>query len=618
MAEERQTGPGLLGNNWILLAIVAFGAVYASFQTPPLTGSRPAGVQLDLHDHRGSQQVDARLWQDPLAATVEYAKVEEKDQVHKKNPRAHSIEEFTEILGERKPLVVGVTIPGAPYTEDSELRRRLRYAIVAALNVTGYAPEDSEHLGYFKHYNILRSAEELPVPTVIPFEWYERYKNTNIQDANTKWVVVLWIDESRLGSQGHPLWYLVSLLCAFEPQEFPKEKITFILIGPQTSGTLRNMISDISDDRTSAWQPKCREQSMFSVLENSFIYNFGATAATPSEREFTTKHINYYRSISTDDDLAKVLVEELHQRRGVDPDKDTPSQLAQTKNLDHIAFVSEWDTVYGRNLPEAITKCFIDCNSTASVNTPPPPWAHYFSYLRGLDGQLPHTKISDVGGSPRDQSGTYAGSKPDSSLEARSADGRERAEGQGQFDYLRRLAGQIRALDEKLRRHDHGRIAAIGILGSDVYDKLVLLQALRPELPEAQFFTTDLDALLLPQGKFRQSRNVLVASSFGLNLREERQANVPPFRDTYQTSVFLATQLAIRNGWLHGPSSADIAKRTGEKLGNWLKPKLYEIGRTAAFALPINEADRDLEPLDESRPGDPDQCRDDVLKCNYI
>jgi hypothetical protein len=106
MAEERQTGPGLLGNNWILLAIVAFGAVYARFQTPPLTGSRPAGVQLDLHDHRGSQQVDARLWQDPLAATVEYAKVEEKDQVHKKNPRAHSIEEFTEILGERKPLVL--------------------------------------------------------------------------------------------------------------------------------------------------------------------------------------------------------------------------------------------------------------------------------------------------------------------------------------------------------------------------------------------------------------------------------------------------------------------------------------------------------------------------------
>jgi hypothetical protein len=349
MAEARQTGPGLLGNNWILLAVVTCGAIYASFHVPPLTGSRPAGVQLDLHDHRGSQQVDARLWQDPLAATVEHAKVDEKEQVHKKDPRAHSIVEFTEDLRERTPLIIGVTMPGAPYTEDSELRRRFRYATVAALKVTGYAPEDSQHLGYIKPNNIvadrrqtddgilaiskanvkqygaygqesdyaLRSGEELelPVPTVIPFEWY---KIRNAKDSNKKWVVVLWIDESMLGSKGHPLWTLVSLLRKFESEGCLDTKIAFALIGPQASGTLHNMISDISDYYK---QPQWFRPSMSSLFKNFFIYNFGATASLPFEQNFGLKNINYYRSISTDGELAKVLVKEL-KLRGVDPYKE--------------------------------------------------------------------------------------------------------------------------------------------------------------------------------------------------------------------------------------------------------------------------------------------------------
>ena len=222
---------------------------------------------------------------------------------------------FNRVFQHDNVLVVGVTIPGAPYTEDSELRRRLRYAIVAALNVTGYAPEDSEHLGYFKHYNILRSAEELPVPTVIPFEWY---KIRNAKDSNKKWVVVLWIDESMLGSKGHPLWTLVSLLRKFESEGCLDTKIAFALIGPQASGTLHNMISDISDYYK---QPQWFRPSMSSLFKNFFIYNFGATASLPFEQNFGLKNINYYRSISTDGELAKVLVKEL-KLRGVDPYKE--------------------------------------------------------------------------------------------------------------------------------------------------------------------------------------------------------------------------------------------------------------------------------------------------------
>ncbi|MGH7059748.1 MAG: hypothetical protein ACREFH_05115, partial [Stellaceae bacterium] len=95
-------------------------------------------------------------------------------------------------------------------------------------------------------------------------------------------------------------------------------------------------------------------------------------------------------------------------------------------------------------------------------------------------------------------------------------------------------------------KSDGGHISAIGVLGSDVYDKLLILQALRSEFPSASFFTTDLDALLLPDKKSHYTRNLLVASSYGLKLDPRLQADIPPFRNTYQSSAFLAALRVIR------------------------------------------------------------------------
>src|SRR5262249_5100329 len=120
-----------------------------------------------------------------------------------------------------------------------------------------------------------------------------------------------------------------------------------------------------------------------------------------------------------------------------------------------------------------------------------------------------------------------------------------RALGQGQFDYLHRLADLIREQDEILRDKDGRGIEAIGVLGSDTYDKLLVLQALRPILPNALYFTTDLDALYLDPAASAYTRNLLIASSFNLRLRPERQGKIPPFRSSYQTAGFLATRQAI-------------------------------------------------------------------------
>ena len=60
--------------------------------------------------------------------------------------------------------------------------------------------------------------------------------------------------------------------------------------------------------------------------------------------------------------------------------------------------------------------------------------------------------------------------------------------------YLQQIADHLQKIDEKLRQSDDGGITAIGILGSDVFDKLLVLRALRPNFPEALFFTTDFNA----------------------------------------------------------------------------------------------------------------------------
>ena len=104
-------------------------------------------------------------------------------------------------------------------------------------------------------------------------------------------------------------------------------------------------------------------------------------------------------------------------------------------------------------------------------------------------------------------------------------------------------------LDQDLKdQGDKKGVAAIGVLGSDVHDKLMILEALRQYFPHKLFFTTDLDAAYIHPAKWPQTHNLLVASAFDLKLRPELQGEIPPFRDSYQTAFFLATQMALKDG----------------------------------------------------------------------
>ncbi len=75
-------------------------------------------------------------------------------------------------------------------------------------------------------------------------------------------------------------------------------------------------------------------------------------------------------------------------------------------------------------------------------------------------------------------------------------------------------------------------IRAIGVVGTDFYDKLLVLRALRKSFPRAWFFTTDLDAGFCHPEEYDHARNLLVASHFGLSLQRKLQGSDLPVTAT--------------------------------------------------------------------------------------
>ena len=216
-----------------------------------------------------------------------------------------------------------------------------------------------------------------------------------------------------------------------------------------------------------------------------------------------------------------------------------------------------------------------------------------YVYMRGLDGEILDGESSV----------DTAANKSDSRE-------LERAVGVNRFDYLRRLVHRIK--DDFYGRAES--VGVVGILGSDVYDKLVVLQALRPSFPDALFFVTDADARYLHPSEFEWTRGLVVMSSYGLKGRQidlsnektidkpdkRPKLNLPPFRDSYQTSVFLATQRAAWHSlnalgseyegddWCkrHGDCN-DLRQELAEDVAT---PKAFEVGRS--MLVPLEEKEQ--------------------------
>jgi len=112
----------------------------------------------------------------------------------------------------------------------------------------------------------------------------------------------------------------------------------------------------------------------------------------------------------------------------------------------------------------------------------------------------------------------------------------------------------------------------------------------------AIWLTTDLDAQLLHPADFQWTRNLVVASTFGLRLADAVHGSTPPFRDSYQTSSYLATRLAVGE-----PKAAEWWQKVQalkpdrqKALYEVLPPQVFEIGRGEAVSLSADASRSDL------------------------
>ncbi|MCP5250439.1 MAG: hypothetical protein H6939_01770 [Burkholderiales bacterium] len=288
-------------------------------------------------------------------------------------------------------------------------------------------------------------------------------------------------------------------------------------------------------------------------------------AICKSEKDLSNKSINcnsnkdrirrLKRANDNDEELADKLVNELKKNRRI-------------SEFSEIAIITEQNSAKSNNLAKAFYNKFSNGNSDESPKNGEAKKENSFFYLKGLDSYQP--VIESQRPNNKTQSSTQ--------WEQRYSiiDQHNPPIGSAQFDYLQRLAEQIKKTHQDT--DPRKRIKAVGVFGSEFYDKLIIFQALRREMPNIVLFTTDLDAQMFHLNHWRWTRNLIVASHFDLKLGKTNQSQFPPFRDSLQTALYVDTMNYAKeiNRQANGNPLADAKNNSS---------LIFEIGRNGPVHL---------------------------------
>ena len=640
----------------LLLAFTVIGGVSGTlYLHEPFESSRPKEAKSNIFQTTATELVPARAWQDPFSAV---ARCREEQATDKKNKCRSIVTDpkwppSIPAEDRNKLLIMPVMVYGGAYSEDVETRRRRRYAVLSAMAMQDYRLSDAENIGYFTFPGNGKPSY------VVPYEWLQH--NTTHDDPDPKQVkppiLLLWLDEQKFGH--NPLSNIEKLLSSVEEKikcpepadncdaVHPERELntTVTLIGPAGSAMLSRMIEEAHDmaSNTNArtategtgqdnnqdgsvfkfksWnfsifsptatasaklllgQTEERVRKLLSVEKNQkckdiiacktrYNGNNDFTSIFLIEKVFSKINIQFFRTISSDQTLAKLLVDSEFKNRNINVSSD-----------DHIVvLISEWDTMYGRALPNVFErkisekvleqqKQMLNQEERKGLDQRIKNGIRTYYYMRGLDGE-----IINVDDNAKDSGSSIKTNVKTVDTRVR---GLERAVGVNRFDYLRRLSDKIKLDLDK----EAGKVGAIGVLGSDVYDKLLVLQALRSEFPKALFFTTDADMRFVHPAEFKWTRDLIVLSGYDIKLDEtgilrvfssadfESDVRLSSFRDSYQTAIFLATRLAVskflRSQQEYGHSdNIDAVTKYREELAEYLSiPKVFEVGRSGFLVL---------------------------------
>ena len=630
----------------------------------PLRSSRPVGSGLEMKQTTGEQMVRARLWEDPLAAVQRGIRESrspaagsgapgtgqsaQQSIAQRLTPLRHAIAD--RVKSHQHVTVLLVTTSGDPYAESTESRIRDRYAVGTALGVGCYVPEDEGHLSFIE--GDARDASQ-----ALPYEWY-RLRKTRIcggaQDSNLS-TVVIWIpdDALRRGFFATLTSLSQALVCQEAAQKSEclltgdkrklvrldptvQQAVTFKIVGPSSSSAFRSLLGEAGDlyaephEGLGVWPNVDGTIELYSpwasAMKGILAYGLkqeggkGPVCHTyeACEDEFFYRlkiaDVRFVHEIGSDNRLFDTLIEELDRRQ-------------VRLGWDAVILIGEWDSFYGRALPiefraaacakvatltEAELKQIL-VPTTIKAWCPTVPRAidlqiqrsadyesltlniFRYSYLSGLDGE---TSGGDSAKHVRGEPPKANGAK-----DPLAGGLQERPEGTSQLDYVRALA---------MRIEDEGEGAkAIGILGTDPYDTVLILKALRPAFPHAIFFTVGLDARQLHASEYKWTRNMVMASPFGLQLDGGLQRDVPPFRSSYQTATFFAVLRAVNHVTCRAlgdrqspgilcPGGFHVAMTPEDRIYDAAEhPRIFEVGREGAVDLSVVDVEgvRTVHPL---------------------
>jgi hypothetical protein len=577
--------------------VVAVSIVAKQFE---LESRRPSQSERPAHYSQPLQTVPARLWQDPIAAIAELrGKAGPPGTFIWRSPQQiveRYLEDYEEQINDVQHVnVLVMPVFGGPYAEYGEGRRRQRYAVATGLLESDFAPVDAEKLGVLRHH-----FPGTKLVLDVPFEWYACKEREPKKCEDGDHVLVMWVNDDLLGT--HPLTRLESLY-----PDAAEMNLTKSVIGPAGSGTLIAMLAEAHQRKGSPpfagmriWSPNATIQPQ-SLLRAARIpaEQLGRGGHDPAgagelpaswwgvQEIFAGAGVSFVSTIGTDQQTAAMLAREATLRqysvRCLWPQFAWPPACLESNK---VLIVSEGDTEYARSLAMSFSEGLVQAqcrgaDDSGECGSKVMSRVFRLTYLRGLDGE----KAPKLVGDRPDKDESKPSDKPDSRAADYSAiellRAGETATGNVQYDYLRRLGRSAKALERAAGVEAMALFQAIAIFGSDPYDKLLVMQALRSEFPGAYFMTTDLDARYLQREQLEWSRNLIVASSYGLELNRGLREHAAPFRDAYQSSLFVATRLAVAPGC--DPSVQEFIE------ARLARPRLFEISTAGAIELKYPE-----------------------------
>jgi hypothetical protein len=626
------------------------------FVKNPLQSSRPPGSGTGLQKATGELKVPARLWEDPFAAVEKAVEAQKQIAVQivadgKKlglvtatvaqqqgNDGLKSL--YDKIKEEETPdqaiLTLVVMTQGGSSVESGEVRIRDRYAVGAGLEVGCFAPEKGESLSYFTWDFPEKTDHRTPLEYT-PYEWYSRNAITTCGKLgdSIRRVLVLWVKSPETDDK--ILARLGALLERVHPPDWKQKgkSLRVKLLGPRSSSEFRNILEEIESDLSRTPKVQHRWRAADGRVE---VYSPWATAM-PQLLSYGLKPFSGQRCNSTTDNHQ--VHEQLLRAACLIPSYRVTSDNVLLTSLldelerrqvkvgkDRIVLIGEWDSFYARALPLTFTAAACQHVTTKSKESLKTPCLNIqagienllhgslspkdlnisqYSYLSGLDGETAEDQAKRTKAKEEDKAKDR--DKGEAKGLFRDIGSYERPEGQAQLDYVRRLVTRIKAdcedtpkknedngeKNQEQKRKDNernGKVKAIGILGRDPYDALLILQALREEFPNALFFATDLDARYFHEDEQKWTRNLIVASQFGLQLEPSLQRSIPPFRSSLQTSTFFAVLQAIGRVKLGESENKPkfILHRQDPAHGftTDIPPRLFEIGRHGAVDLSLD------------------------------